>query len=42
MKRIKIFKGGSQEEVAKSLITVWILNLNSLIVQIIKIDFGVS
>lgn len=42
MKRIKIFKGGSQEEVAKSLITVWILNLNSLIVQIIKIDFDVS
>lgn len=42
MKRIKILKGRSQEEVAKSLITEWILKLNSLVVQIIKFDFGAS
>lgn len=42
MKRIKIFKGRSQEEVAKFLITEWILKMNSLIMQIIKIYFGAS
>lgn len=42
MKRIKIFKGRSQEEVAKFLITEWILKMISLIMQIIKIYFGAS
>lgn len=42
MERIKIFKSRSQEEVAKSLITEWILKLNSLVVPMDNIDFGAS
>lgn len=42
MKEMRIFKGRSEEEVTYTLITEWILKLNSLAKWINKTDYATS